>query len=48
VQTPRGGAEFILVVEGDALVREHLVPQLRGLGYRVASAADGMQALKLL
>ncbi|MCC5795156.1 MAG: PAS domain-containing protein [Chromatiales bacterium] len=44
----KGGCEHILVVEDDRLVREHLVAQLRQLGYQVSSAADGQQALDLL
>ena len=43
-----GGAESILVVEDDALVRQYVVAQLRSLGYRVTSAADTAEALSLL
>ncbi len=46
--TVKGGSERILVVEDNALVREHLLGQLRSLGYHVDGAADGTQALKLL
>jgi CheY-like chemotaxis protein len=43
-----GGGEHILVVEDDALVREHLIGQLKGLGYRVTGAASGHEALERL
>jgi PAS domain S-box-containing protein len=42
------GAEHILLVEDDDLVREHLADQLESLGYRVSSAASGPEALRLL
>jgi len=45
---PRGGAERILVVEDDELVREHVKGQLAGLGYRVTAAASGGEALETL
>ncbi|MEQ8515368.1 MAG: response regulator [Chromatocurvus sp.] len=41
-----GGSEHILVVEDDALVREHLCRQLRDLGYRVTAASHGTEALQ--
>ncbi|WP_439578470.1 ATP-binding protein [Elioraea sp.] len=44
----RGGNETILLVEDDALVREHVSGQLRSLGYRVLSAPDGPGALDVL
>jgi len=40
-----GGHEHILVVEDDNLVREHLMTQLRALGYRVTGSASGPEAL---
>ncbi len=43
-----GGPEFILVVEDDPMVREHLVASLIGLGYRVEAAETGPQALEIL
>ncbi len=43
-----GGRETILVVEDDALVREHLVSQLQDLGYDVAGASSGPEAMELL
>ncbi|WP_093117699.1 PAS domain S-box protein [Salinihabitans flavidus] len=43
-----GGEETILVVEDDGLVREHVVAQLRGLGYRIFQASAGAEALEIL
>lgn len=43
-----GGNEHILVVEDDALVREHLIAQLRDLGYRVTDASSGPEAYELV
>ncbi|MGM0560573.1 MAG: PAS domain S-box protein [Pseudomonadota bacterium] len=43
-----GGPERILVVEDDDLVRGHVIGQLESLGYRVVSAENGTQALKIL
>ncbi|MGE6698501.1 PAS domain-containing protein [Hyphomonas sp. NPDC076900] len=43
-----GGAEQILLVEDDDLVREHLANQLAGLGYRVLQAASGPEAIGVL
>ncbi len=43
-----GGAETILVVEDDALVREHLTNQLKGLGYQIFEATSGPNAMKFL
>jgi PAS domain S-box-containing protein len=42
------GAETILLVEDDELVRRHVQGLLRSLGYRVLTAADGASALELL
>lgn len=42
------GAEHILLVEDDDLVRMHVEGLLKGLGYRVTTAADGREALVLL
>ncbi|MGZ9098616.1 MAG: PAS domain-containing protein [Brevundimonas sp.] len=39
------GDERILVVEDDAMVREHVARQLGGLGYAVTVAFDGREAL---
>lgn len=38
----------ILVVEDDELVREFAVGLLKTLGYAVASAADGMEAMRIV
>ncbi|MES1199119.1 MAG: PAS domain S-box protein [Pseudomonadota bacterium] len=46
-ETP-GGAETILVVEDDSLVRSHAVATLEALGYRVLVAADSRDALAVL
>lgn len=43
-----GGSEHVLVVEDDELVREHVVMQLRGLGYRVTGVESGLRALEAL
>ena len=43
-----GGVEKILLVEDDELVRRQLTSQLRGLGYKVVSANDGVEALEIL
>lgn len=43
-----GGSELILVVEDDALVRQNVMRQLRGLGYRVVEAGSGAEALEVL
>jgi signal transduction histidine kinase len=40
-----GGSETILVVEDDALVRNFVIAQLHGLGYKTVAAADGRAAL---
>lgn len=39
-----GGTEHILVVEDDDHVRDHLVRQLKGLGYQVTYATNGQEA----
>ncbi|MGO4410956.1 PAS domain-containing protein [Brevundimonas sp. 2YAF1] len=44
---PRTG-ERILVVEDDPLVRDHVVRQLRAVGYCIVLAADGPEALACL
>ncbi|HXA25431.1 MAG TPA: CHASE3 domain-containing protein [Acetobacteraceae bacterium] len=46
VELPRGSAT-ILVVEDDDDVREVAVVMLRDLGYRVLTAADGAEALRI-
>jgi CheY-like chemotaxis protein len=40
-----GGQETILVVEDDRLVRDFVIAQLHGLGYKTVAAADGPEAL---
>ncbi len=48
-ETPvRGGDEAVLVVEDEEEVRQLLVQALRGLGYTVRAAADGVEAIALL
>lgn len=46
--TLQTGHEHILVVEDDAMVREHVTNLLMGMGYRVSSASSGMEALATL
>lgn len=43
-----GGTETILVVEDDGAVREHVVAQLRALGYQVVEASAGAEAIEIL
>jgi PAS domain S-box-containing protein len=43
-----GGSETILVVEDDPLVRNFVVAQLHGLGYRTIAAADSRAAMVLV
>ena len=45
---PPGGTETLLVAEDDELVRNMLVRSLRGAGYRVLPAADGLEAQTIL
>jgi PAS domain S-box-containing protein len=45
---PPRGSEKILLVEDDDLVRDHVVLQLRSLGYEVISTRDGPEALDTL
>ena len=45
---PAGGPEHVLVVEDDELVREHVVMQLRALGYPVTGVESGLKALEVL
>jgi CheY-like chemotaxis protein len=44
----RGGTETILVVEDDPLVRNYVIAQLVGLGYRAIAAANAEEALVLI
>ncbi|WP_258808035.1 PAS domain-containing protein [Pseudidiomarina sp. CB1] len=44
----QGGNESILVVEDDDLVRQHVISQLKELGYQVQPAHSGDEALRLL
>ena len=44
----RGGTEAILVVEDDPLVRQYVITQLVGLGYRAIPAANADEALALI
>jgi PAS domain S-box-containing protein len=43
-----GGAETILVVEDDMVVRNFVIAQLQSLGYRTIPAADGHAALNIV
>jgi len=43
-----GGAEAILIVEDDALVRKYVVSQLRSLGYRTLAASNADEALSII
>ncbi len=43
----RRGAEVILLVEDDTLVRNHAARLLKDLGYRVLLAANGFEALEI-
>jgi signal transduction histidine kinase/CheY-like chemotaxis protein len=43
-----GGSETVLIVEDDEMVRAHAQGQIEGLGYRVMSARNGAEALKIL
>ena len=47
MEAPRG-SERILVVEDSEMVRDNVVSQLAGLGYRTLQATDGNSALELL
>eukprot|EP01037_Dinobryon_pediforme_P012730 gene12730-12826_t len=47
IPAPRG-AEKILIVEDDLMVREHVSRQLVSLGYEVVSARNGPEALQIL
>jgi CheY-like chemotaxis protein len=47
-EIPVGGAETVLVVEDDELVRGFVVQQLRGLGYEVREAENAAAALAIL
>ena len=42
------GDESILIVEDDALVREYVVTQIRGLGYTTLSASNAAEALAII
>jgi PAS domain S-box-containing protein len=43
-----GGHEVILVVEDDALVRQYVVTQIKGLGYVTLQASNGGEALEII
>ncbi len=45
---PRGGAERILVVEDDDLVRQNVVVQLGRLGYTIVPASSAAEALQIM
>jgi len=48
VQPVESGSETILVVEDDSLVRNYVVAQLKSLGYDVLTAANAVEALKII
>jgi signal transduction histidine kinase/CheY-like chemotaxis protein len=48
LRTPQGGRETVLLIEDNALVREHIEVMLRNLGYRVHATAEAAEALLLL
>jgi CheY-like chemotaxis protein len=43
-----GGAEAILIVEADALVRKYVITQVRSLGYRTLAAGNASEALSIM
>jgi CheY-like chemotaxis protein len=47
-EMPEGNGEFILVVEDDDPVREIALKRLESLGYAVAEARSGSEAIRLL
>ncbi len=47
-KTPSGGNETILVVDDEEALRELVEESLKELGYRILTAGDGLQALKIL
>ena len=47
-ETPSGGNETILVVDDEVALRELVEESLKELGYRILTAGDGLQALKIL
>jgi PAS domain S-box-containing protein len=46
--SPNTGTSLVLVVEDEETLREAVCKQLRGQGFRVLSAADGVEAMELL
>jgi CheY-like chemotaxis protein len=48
VAPAQGGTETILAVEDDPLVRNYVIAQLVGLGYRAIPAANADEALVLI
>ena len=43
-----GGERLVLVVDDEADLREIVADRLRGAGYRVLTAGDGLQALEVV
>ena len=43
-----GGAEAILIVEDDTLVRKYVIAQVRSLGYRTLAAGNASEALAII
>jgi DNA-binding NtrC family response regulator len=48
MQAPSGGGETILTVDDDDLVLPATKSLIEGLGYRVLSARNGLEALEIL
>ena len=48
IKPPSPGDKLVLIVEDDQGMREYLERVAKGEGFRTATAADGLQALKLM
>ena len=47
-ESPSGGNETILIVDDEEALRELIEVSLKELGYRILTAGNGVQALKIL